>query len=337
MSTEAAPSSGTDVAPSAVAAAVPGAGSDAATGPDTGAEPSHWQQRITGEWVGRPSLFDAEGVWHGFEDIRRSSVFEDGRTMYYMDGGLTGGGRLAGRYALGASFAFGVVDSDGDRIYTGPDFFGSGQPYGGFVDAHYYGPGWQVSLNTWNQTVGDTQVYSSVLSQGPAVVGVFDGVYTRDPDLVDERIATETRCGAVPFTLPSKEPTRFAGDLEVWGVDQTPIGKTRMVLAVTPHSLITAEHHVTMSGALDAGTRAVVRRDGTRWFHEGPDVWGNGTAYGRAHFVRMHRTDGTRLVGREFMIDAEPGMGAGSTLAVVYQIFEHNRLATIVHGVLERE
>jgi len=90
-------------------------------------EPSEWQNRIAGEWHGRPSLFNAKGVWCGYEDIRRSSVFEDGKTMYYMDGGLEGGGELAGQFRLGAPFAFGVIDSDSDRVYTGPDFYGTGQ------------------------------------------------------------------------------------------------------------------------------------------------------------------------------------------------------------------
>ncbi|MCM6771920.1 hypothetical protein NDR87_03495 [Nocardia sp. CDC159] len=302
----------------------------------TSPAPSAWQQRIAGEWVGRPSLFDAQGTWLGFEDIRRSSVFADGVTTYYMNGGLTGGGPLAGRFALGAPFAFGVTDSDADRIYTGPDFYGSGQPYGGFVDAHYYGPGWQVSLNTWNQTIDDTQVYSSVLSQGPAVIGVFNGVYTRDPNLVDDRVATETRCGTACFVLPTKDESRYAGELEVWEAAQRRVGSARMTLTVDPLSLLSAEHHVRLSGALELDTRATVRRDGTRGFHEGPGLWGNATAYGRANYPTLHLTDGRRILGREFMIDAEPGMGAGSTLAVVYQLFEHNRLATVLHGVLER-
>ena len=109
-------------------------------------QPSEFQQRIAGEWHGRPSLFDANGVWCGYEAIRRSSVFENGETTYYMDGGLVQGGPLAGQFRIGAPFAFGVIDSDINRVYTGPDFYGAGQPYGGFVDAHYYGPGWQVDL-----------------------------------------------------------------------------------------------------------------------------------------------------------------------------------------------
>lgn len=302
----------------------------------TATEPSVWQQRIAGEWVGRPSLFDAEGVWQGFEDIRRSSVFADGVTTYYMDGGLTGGGPLAGRFSLAAPFAFGVRDSDDDRIYTGPDFFGGGQPYGGFVDAHYYGPGWQVSLNTWNQTVGDTQAYSSVLSQGPAIVGVFNGVYTRDPALADGRIDHETRCGAVPFMLPSKDDSCYRGTLEVWGADQQLKGTVEAAIAVRPVNLLVAEHHVTWSGVIERDYRATVRRDGARTFIEGPDAWGNAIAYGRANYPRVHLMDASRIEGREFMIDAEPGMGTGATIAAVYQLFEHNRLSAVVHGLLER-
>ncbi|WP_067701457.1 hypothetical protein [Nocardia jejuensis] len=298
--------------------------------------PSEFQQRISGEWVGRPSLFDAGGTWRGFEDIRRSSVFDNGVTTYYMDGGLTGGGDLAGRFALGAPFAFGVRDADDDRLYTGPDFFGSGQPYGGFVDANYYGPGWQVSLNTWNQTLGDTQVYSSVLYQGPAMVGVFDGVYTRDPGLVEQRVETETRCGAVPFTVPTKEKSTYAGVVELWSAEQRLLEPVALEWEIDPLNLLVAERLLRLSGPIEATLRATVRRDGTHSFHEGPDLWGNGTSYGRANFVRLHTTDGRRLVGREFMMDAEPGMGAGTRLAVVYQVFEHNRLSSILHGVLER-
>ncbi|MFB8275939.1 hypothetical protein [Nocardia colli] len=298
--------------------------------------PSQWQQRIAGEWVGRPSLFAADGGWRGFEDIRRSSVFADGTTTYYMDGGLTGGGEFAGRFALGAPFAFGVVDSDDDRLYTGPDFYGAGRPYGGFVDAHYYGPGWQVGLNTWNQTLGDTQVYSSVLYQGPAVVGVFNGVYTRDPGLADELVEHETRCGATPFVLPTKDDCCYTGDCELWGVDQQRRGTVHISLEITPLSLLTAEHRVTWSGALDRTYEATVRRDGVRSFHEGPGAWGNATAYGRANYPVLHLSDGGKVNGREFMVDAAPGMGAGTELAVVYELFEHNSLSAVLHGVLVR-
>ncbi|MFJ3666904.1 hypothetical protein ACIPSE_10660 [Streptomyces sp. NPDC090106] len=312
--------------------------------------PSVWQQRITGEWHGRPSLFDATGTWCGYEDIRRSSEHTDGTTVYRMDGGLEAGGALAGRFRLAAPFAFGVTDSDSSRIYQGPDFHGSGQPYGTFVDARYYGPGWQVGLNTWNHVLpdGDVQVYSSMLYQGWTVVGCFNGIYRRtldtDPDtdpgtqaMIDSHLAAETRNGPVPWILPTKQAGVFAGECEAFGPDQKPLGAVRVENRLTPLDLLRTEHHLTWSGGgLDREATVVRRRDGTREFWEGPGAWGNAQAFGRANFPVWHFTDAPhRVVAREYALDATPGMSAGGRLAVTYELFDGQSLAAVVHGVLD--
>lgn len=312
------------------------------------AQPSEWQQKIAGEWHGRPSLFDHTGTWCGYEEIRRSSVFADGVTTYYMDGGLVGGGPLAGQFRLGAPFAFGVVDSDANRVYTGPDFFGTGQPYGSFVDSHYYGPGWQVDLNTWNQILpdGETQVYSSMLYQGWAVVGCFNGVYTRSTDhdsnpdtqaRVADFLSAETRRGSVPYILPTKQAGAFRGSCELWGADQKLRGNVEVSIALEPLDLLRTRRVVTWSGAVDRTFTMVTRRDGNRLFFEGPDAWGNAIGFGRASYPSWHFTDVTKVKGREFAIDAEPGMSAGGSLAVVYELFDGNVLDGVLHGLLEWE
>ncbi|MER7106920.1 hypothetical protein [Streptomyces sp. NPDC000229] len=320
----------------------------------TQVSPSAWQQRITGEWHGRPSLFDAHGTWCGYEDIRRSSDFEDGATVYRMDGGLTGGGPLAGRFRLAAPFAFAVSDADDNRRYQGPDFHGSGQPYGGFVDAHYYGPGWQVGLNTWNHVLpgGTTQVYSSVLYQGWTVIGCFNGLYVRTTDhdtnpdtrrAVSAHRDAETANGPVPWILPTKRAGRYAGDCELWGADQKPLGTVRIVHRLTPLDLLRTEHRVTWTGGgADRAFTVVRRRDGTREFWEGPDAWGGAQAFGRANFPLWHFTgEGVRGVhrvrGREFALDATAGMSAGGRLAVTYELFGGNVLSAVLHGVLTWE
>ncbi|GHJ47991.1 hypothetical protein Cs7R123_53330 [Catellatospora sp. TT07R-123] len=309
-------------------------------------QPSVWQQRIAGQWHGRPSLFDATGTWCGFEEIRRSSVFADGVTTYYMDGGLIGGGPLAGQFRLGAPFAFGVVDADDNRVYTGPDFYGTGQPYGGFVDSHYYGPGWQVDLNTWNQVLpdGETQVYSSVLYQGWSVVGCFNGVYTRTLDdspesagRVERFLAEETRRGPVPYITPTKQAGAYTGDLELYGADQKPRGTVGMRLALDPVDLLHTTRTLTWSGPLSRTASFSARRDGNRHFYEGPQAWGNAIGFGRALFGSLHFTDVTKVKFREFAIDAEPGMSADGRLAVVYEIFQGNVLDAVLHGVLHWE
>ncbi|BCY12870.1 hypothetical protein [Actinoplanes sp. L3-i22] len=302
--------------------------------------PSVWQQRIAGEWHGRPSLFDHAGTWCGYEEIHRSSEFADGVTTYKMDGGLIGGGPLAGQFRLGAPFSFGVLDSDANRVYTGPDFFGTGQPYGGFVDSHYYGPGWQVDLNTWNQVLpdGETQVYSSVLYQGWAVVGCFNGLYTRVPGRVDPLIDAETRNGPVPYILPTKRAGRFTGALEHWGADQKLRGSVTVALALEPINLLRTKRVVTWHGpSLDRAFTVETRRDGNRLFFEGPDAYGNAIGFGRASFSSLHLNDVWKVKGREFTLDASPGMSAGGRLSVVYELFEGGNLDSVLHGVLEWE
>ncbi|MBO9318028.1 MAG: hypothetical protein J7460_03290, partial [Chloroflexus sp.] len=108
-------------------------------------QPSNWQKTIEGEWYGFPSIFDAEGNHIGYNKVSRASVFdpETGRTTYVMDTRLQDAvGPLAARFEVSDTFAFGVIDSDRDRIYLGPDFIGAGHPYGMLVDAHYYSPLW---------------------------------------------------------------------------------------------------------------------------------------------------------------------------------------------------
>ena len=306
--------------------------------------PSDWQQKIEGRWYGRPSLFDAEGNHVGFEYVDRASVFEDGTTTYYMDTKLTGAGPLRNRFELGAQFAFGVVDSDDDRVYTGPDFYGTGQPYGTFVDAHYYSPGWQADLRTWNQILADgqTQVYSSVLHDGWAVCAVFNGVYKNAHDydsnpatkeLIDAWIAAETERGSRPQVLPTKSAGRWTGELEVVAADQTVLGKAVVTIEHQPLSLRRARQTVTWDGVLAKQYTYERYRDGARTQYDGPDVWGNATSYGRALFTSQHSDrDVWKIRGREFLLDADT-----LDLAVVWEHFDGDRLTHVVHGLLTWE
>ncbi|MFD0475528.1 hypothetical protein ACFQ0B_50375 [Nonomuraea thailandensis] len=280
-----------------------------------------------------PVLFDATGAWQGYEDIRRSSVYDDGTVTYRMDGGLEGGGPLAGRFKLGAPFAFGVTDAGGDRLYTGPDFHGSGRPYG--VRGR---PLLRARLAGGPQHLEpDDRRHPGLLVAavpGAAVVGCFNGLYTRDPAQVADWLRAETANGPVPYILPTKQAGAYGGACEVFGPDQKPRGTVRVTVELEPIDLLRTRHHVTWTGALDRRHTVEVRRDGFRSFFEGPGAWGNAQAYGRASFPSLHFADGTRLAGREFMMDATAGMGAGATMAVACELFEGNVLAAVLHGVL---
>ena len=142
-------------------------------------QPSEFQKRISGEWHGLPSTFDAEGNHLGYDKVYRESAFDPatGATRYTMHTNFHGMSSVDfHRLNTPDGFDFSVRDSDQDRIYLGPDFYGSGQPYGGVVDSQYYSPFWAAELNTLNWVLddGQTQVYSSLLYEGPALKYVFN-------------------------------------------------------------------------------------------------------------------------------------------------------------------
>ncbi|WP_235735438.1 hypothetical protein [Nocardioides alcanivorans] len=202
-----------------------------------------------GEWHGIPGLFDAQGNHVGFEHIARASEVTAEGARYWMDSKLSGAGPLRNRFELGAQFDFGVVDSDENRVYTGPDFYGTGQPYGLFVEANYYSPGWQADLRTWNQVLadGETQVYSSVLHDGWAVCAVFNGVYKRTTDretnpatqqLVDDWRELEVERGPRPQVLPTKQAGAWTGTLFLNGADQTTEGRCGCASSTSPRRCV---------------------------------------------------------------------------------------------------
>lgn len=323
---------------------------DASSGAsESEAATSEWQQRIEGEWHGRPSLFDAQGNHVGYEHVVRASVVEDGVSRYWMRTNLEGSGPLRNRFELGAHFDFGIVDSDQNRVYCGPDFYGTGQPYGYFVEANYYSPGWQADLRTWNQVLPDgvTQVYSSVLHDGWAVCAVFNGVYKRTFDhetnpetqaFVDQWIADETRRGSIPQVLPTKEAGAWTGTLSVEdATTQATVGETRVRIDHEPQSLLRARQHITWEGALDRSYTLDRYRDGARVQYDGPDVFGNAISYGRALFTTQHLMGADargveKIRGREFLLDPQT-----RDLSIVWQLLSGERTTHFVHGLLTWE
>ncbi|GAB3850039.1 hypothetical protein [Dactylosporangium cerinum] len=151
---------------------------------------------------------------------------------------------------------------------------------------------------------------------------------------MSEHLAAETRNGPVPYILPTKQAGAYSGRCELWGADQKLIGPVDVTIALTPIDLLRTRLTVTWSGALDRSYTVDWRRDGFRSFYEGPEAWGNAIAFGRANYATVHFTDVVKITGREFMLDATPGMGAGTELAVAYRIHDGATLAGILHGSL---
>lgn len=306
-------------------------------------QPSSWQKSIEGEWHGLPSIFDAEGNHVGYNKVYRSSVFDPqtGKTTYFMNTRLEEtAGPLAARFEVSDIFAFGVLDSDKDRVYLGPDFIGAGHPYGTLVDAHYYSPGWTADLRTMVHILPDmqTQVYSSLIYDGPKICAVFNGLYKvaydyhENPETkarIDAFCETERVNGRKPHLLPCKKRGAWQGEMLVYGADQQKLGVNQVRIEYQPLDLLRAEVTLTISGVFEKRYHFRRYRNGNRHFFEGPDLFGNSFGYGRALYTSQHvYGEPLKIKGREFLIDDN------FTLSMVWQFFQSDRMLYTTFGVL---
>ena len=305
-------------------------------------KPSEWQKQIEGTWHGYPSIFDAQANHIGHNKVYRSSVFEDGQTTYFMNTVLEASAPL--RYRLEASdFEFGVLDSDQNRIYLGPDFIGAGHPHGLLVDANYYSPQWGADLRTMVHVLedGKTQVYSSLLYDGPTIFSVFNGVYKVSHDydtnpetqaFIDEFVASEKVNGSKPHVLPAKRSGKWTGKMAVYNAQQEQIGTNQVEIDYKPISLLGAEETVRISGVIDREYTFARGRNSHRHTFEGPDIYGNGIAYGRALYTTQHfYKEAFKIKGREFLIDDD------YTMSVVWQFMDSDRMKYTTFGLLTWE
>ena len=303
---------------------------------------SSWQNTIEGEWYGRPSVFAPDGTHQGTIKVSRASERRGDQTVYWMDTAFEVGSLLRGRLE-GDAWNFMLDDDEKARVYLGPDIYGAGHPYGLLVDAHYYAPGWEADLRTMNHVLADgtTQVYSSLLYDGPTVAAVFNGIYTVAFDH-DTNAATQARVaewceaeagrGTRPHVLPGKQSGRWTGTLEAWSAEQEPVGKVEVELTHRPLDLLRTEQVLSLSGVLDDTLRFVRSRHGHRHTWDGPDLYGNAIGYGRAVYLSNHLHGVARKrTGREFLIDD------GHTMSVVWQWFEGDVRTLMTFGVLEWE
>jgi hypothetical protein len=308
----------------------------------TDSSPSKWQERIEGEWHGRPSIFEANGNHAGYTKVYRSSVFDGGKTTYYMDTHFEAQGELRARLEY-ADFAFEVLDSDQDRIYMGPDFYGAGRPFGALVDAHYYSPGWVSDLRTMVHVLpdGQTQIYSSLLYNGPSIYCVFNGIYKvafdyhTNPETqarIGAFVETEIANGPRPHVLPAKTAGRWTGQMEVYDNTQQCVGVNNVEIVYKPLSLLRAEQTVTISGVMNRKYSFTRHRNNNLHAYEGPDIYGNAIGYGRALYTTQHfMGEAFKIKGREFLIDDQ------NTMSAVWQFYKSDTMQYTTFGLLNWE
>ncbi len=308
----------------------------------TDKQPSEWQKSIAGEWHGFPSVFAPDGTHVGVNKVNRASEFENGRTTYWMQTNFDAVGPLANRFECGA-FEFGVIDSDQDRIYTGPDFYGSGRPFGPLVDSNYFSPGWNTNLRTINHVIAERkiQVYSSQLYEGDTVVAVFNGLYvqTQDHDsnpdtqkFVAEFLEQEKKAGRKPFVLPQKNAGVWRGEMEVYSPEQKRLGVNQVTITYTPITLLRARVEVNIEGVFSRNFSFERSRYENHHQYHGPDVFGNGIAYGRYLYSVQHfMGTAEKYTSRDVLIDDK------ATLCSMWQFHKSHHEQYMTFGVLDWE
>ena len=304
---------------------------------------SNWQQAIDGEWHGYPALFEHDGTHVGYNKVNRASEFRDGRTTYWMETRFDASGPLMDRFEIGTKMEFGVIDSDQDRVYTGPDFVGSGRPFGLLVDSSYYSPGWNVQLRTVNHVVPqlELQVYSSQLFEGDTLVGVFNGLYIVTQDHADnpatrrkvENFLAEEKLNAKkPFNLPVKYAGIFRGEFEVYDAQQALVGTNQVTVSHRPINLLHSEQTIEIEGVINCKWRTLRTRNGNSHQYHGPDLYGNGMSYGRyLYSVRHVYGEALKLWSRETAVDENHSM------ACVWQFLQSQKEKYMTFGVLRFE
>ena len=309
----------------------------------TDRKPSEWQKAITGEWHGYPSVFEPDGTYVGNNKVSRASDFKDGRTTYWMHTAFNATGPLAARFEMGEEgMRFGVIDSDADRVYCGPDFMGAGRPFGMLVDSNYFSPGWNTDLRTVNLVLPEKklQVYSSLLYEGPTLVAAFNGIYcvTQDHETnpetqkyVDEFLEREKILGKRQFVLPVKQAGAWEGTLEVWDPEQNLMGEAKVHIEHEPLTLRSSKNTVTISGVIERQFSYEHSRDHNHHMYAGNEAVGNGIAYGRFLYSVMHMYgEAYKIKSRDTLLIDE-----GGALAVVWNFYKSDREDCVAFGVLD--
>ncbi len=303
-------------------------------------QPSDWQKLITGEWHGMPALFKPDGSQVAFNRVARESKFENGRTTYYMHTNFDGADVFTSRFQI-PEFCFGVIDSDQDRVYTGPDFIGSGRPFGPLVDSEYFSPGWNVQLRTVNHIVPERglQVYSSQLFEGNCLVAVFNGLYinTRDQEpatlkRIEDFLESERSQAKKPFVLPVKYAGVWRGEMQVYSPEQEFIGTNQVEITYTPQDLVRAKMDVKITGVVNREFSFLRSRNANHHQFHGPDAYGNGMSFGRYMYARNHFFgEAATLDARETLIDDD------FSICCYWQFKQSQKEAFNTFGVLEWE
>jgi hypothetical protein len=303
---------------------------------------TRWQQTVEGTWHGWPAIFDASGTHRGFVQADRRIELEGGAPVIRVKTSVEVDSILRWRLEHDEHVLH-VEHLQSCRVYVGPDFYGAGYPFGHCLIGTDYCVPWASDNRVMVQVLpdGQTQAYCTLLYRGPTLHAVINGIYKLrrpgdDSDDTNQRIAAhiahERAHGSRPHILCHRGPGRFVGQVQIFDAEQGLRGTSEASLSLRPVGAMRAEGALELGGELDCSLRFARSRHENLYYYEGPDLWGNGIAYGRALYTTQHlRGQPARIRGREFLIDGS------QMLVVAWEFLREERLEHMVFGVLSWE
>ena len=179
------------------------------------------------------------------------------------------------------------------------------------------------------------------LYDGPTINGVFNGIYKVAYDYhtnldtkarIDAFTESEVVNGRKPHVLPMKHSGQWSGEMQVYNAEQELIGTNQVTMAYKPLTLLRAEMTISISGVINRSYTFQRGRNGIRHTFEGPDVMGNGLAYGRPLYTSQHFFgEALKIRGREFITDDN------YTMSVVWDWLAGDKRQYMTFGVLNWE
>ena len=135
--------------------------------------------------------------------------------------------------------------------------------------------------------------------------------------------------GRKPHVLPMKHSGSWKGTMQVYNEQQEMVGENEVEITYRPLTLLRAELTISISGVINRSFTFQRARNGIRHTFEGPDLVGNGIAYGRALYTSQHIFgEALKIRGREFIIDEQ------YTMSVVWDWLAGDKRQYMSFGVL---
>ena len=251
-----------------------------------------WHTQVAGIWHGCPSVFDSRGQYLGYIQADRK-IFKDDNENYLIE--VETETHIPGPMGIRLHHPchrLEVSHKEQKRVYTGPDFYGAGYPYGDLILGNDYCVPWTSDNRVTVQLLpdGESQAYSTLLYQGGTLHAVVCGVYLQSLDFetnqetrqkISHHRLSEIGAGRNATKLLKERPRNLQGNCQIFDSKQNLTGSSMMQVTMSESKESVPTLRYTLEGDLNLSGTSSVQWHENNFSYHGPDFWGNGISYGR--------------------------------------------------------